>query len=302
MAALATRLVGNHLSGRLLLIDPLIDPDTAKAQWQKLMPALDAGIRERMALDIRESAATGTAPGTTTLRTRPAVHLDRPNYRYEVIRVLLAAGLGDTRPPTIREMQEFIGVSQTPIRQTVSDLKDAGLIRVSRNGLSIAPETVSQETLARVRALPQTLRFRFERGAGIKPPATLADRATQLARADATSSWRHAAISGVAAAQRDLPQINVVGLPRLDLIVNVGRHQTTLDSSFLRLLDDGLEPEPNVLAPAPVVLTLARADIGRIRLRGEHQVRYAATCDSFLALLDAGLRDVALQYASRMKR
>lgn len=108
-------------------------------------------------------------------------------------------------------------------------------------------------------------------------------------------------MSGVTVAQQECPAFDLAGLPRLDLTAHVPRTATTLDVTALRALDDGLELESSVLAPAPVVITLVRAE-HRVDDRAlGWGIRTAAAADVFLALLDLGLRAQALQYAAHVR-
>src|SRR5690606_10406293 len=141
----------------------------------------------------------------------------------------------------------------------------------------------------------------FERGARIKSPAELLARAAPLLMADAPDAWRSLALSGTAVAQQAVPMLDLLGTPRLDLVAQLPRTARSFDPDVLRLLDDGLEPEPNVLAPAPVVVTLVRAGIGFECEAGAGTPRCAHPCDVFLALLDLGLREQAVHYATGVR-
>nr|WP_235973034.1 hypothetical protein [Luteimonas sp. MC1895] len=195
-----------------------------------------------------------------------------------------------------------IGASQTPIREALAKLKQAGVAHSWGRGIEVAAEDVSAELLAKIRALPQTLRFRFERGAQLKPPAMLLKRALSLLGPSSPSGWENLALSGTPVAQADVPELDLMGMPRLDLVAHVPRDAKVFDSRLLRLLDDGLELEPSVLVPAPVVVTLVRADTPFVRDAGLNQARCAYGMDVFLSLLDMGLREQALQYARALRR
>jgi hypothetical protein len=112
--------------------------------------------------------------------------------------------------------------------------------------------------LSRLGAPPQVLRFRFERGARIKSPADVVKRAEPLLGPKGPGSWTLFSLSGTPVTQSDAPASELIGTPRLDLVAHVSRHET-FDAGVIRLLDDGLEPAPNPLASAPVVVTLVRA-------------------------------------------
>ncbi len=302
MLALAAALTTNHFGGRLTVIDPVISASTVQQEWDRLLPALAPDVGRRMTLVIaNETDKTREHPGSIRMRTG-VVLLDRPNYRYEVLRLLVGASLEDDGPQPIQGLMDIIGASQTPIRQALSELKQAGIAHSWGHGVELAAEEVSAELMAKMRALPQTLRFRFERGSQIKPPAMLLERVLPLMLSGASTGWATIWLSGTPVAQADAPSIDLRGMPRLDLVAHVKRDAKSFDTGLLRLLDDGLELEPNVLAPAPVVVTLVRADRDPSRDAGIKHSRSAPHCDVFLSLLDLGLREQAQQYAKAVRR
>lgn len=286
---------------QLDVLAPAISPETVRAEWDRVLPALAPAVRGRLKLVIEAVRQ----PGAGLL-----VPLGRPNYRHEVLRLLIGASIeGDTLPKAAGKIAsisgtqpgliEAIGASQTPIRKALAELRDAGIIESLRR-LDLSPEDLSLETLGRVGALPQTLRFRFERGAQIKRPAALLARAQVLLQVGGPPGWEVLSLSGTPVAQRDVPELDLIGAPRLDLLAQVGRQCDAFDASLMRLLDDGLELEPNVLAPAPVVVTVVRADASFTRLAAG--TRCAYPMDVLLALLDLGLREQAIYYARALRQ
>lgn len=298
MLGLAAQLSGNTLRACLTVVDPTISEATVQEEWARHLPALAPSVRERLELRIERARPDKAAPLASDSGALP---LDRPNYRHEVLRLLLAADLDASAPVPVSALIARVGVSQTPIRQALADLRASGLSRSKARGLQIAAEDLSTELLARVQALPQVLHFRFERGARIKPAAALLERALPLLAPDGPADWRNFALSGAAVALRDVPELDLLGLPRVDLVAHVPREAKTFDAAWLRLLDDGLEPEPSVVAPAPVAVTLVRGNTPLFRTEGPGRTHCAAPVDVFLSLLDMGLRGQALQYAQGMR-
>lgn len=299
--SLAADLANNTLRGRLKVIDPLISDATVQEEWARLLPVIVPEIRDRMTLSI-DTDAQAPAKSSAYKIEAGMVLLNRPNYLYEVLRLLIGANLGDDGPQTRQSLMEKIGASQTPISQALRELKRAGVAHSWGRGVEVDSEDVSPELIAKIQAQPQTLRFRFERGAQIKPPAALLQRVLSLLHPGAPAGWEKMALSGTPVALADVPKLDLMGTPRLDLVAHVPREAKVFDSKILRLLDDGLELEPNVLAPAPVVLTLVRAKVEFTRDAGLDQTWCAYPMDVFLSLLDAGLREQALQYAKAVRQ
>lgn len=300
MLALAAELAPGKLRGRLTVINPVINEGTVQEEWGRLLPAFAPDIRDRMSLSI-EAAAEPAEKSSPYRIESGIVLLDRPNYRYEVLRLLLGASLEDDGPQPIQGLMDKIGASQTPIRQALSELKQAGVAHSWGRGVEVAADDVSVELLAKIRALPQILRFRFERGAQIKPPVALLQRVMPLLRPGAPAGWERMSLSGTPVALADTPKLDLIGMPRLELVAHVKREAKSFDTGMLRLLDDGLELEPNIMAPAPVVITLVRAEAEFTRDVGLDHARCAYPMDVFLSLLDLGLREQALQYAKAVR-
>lgn len=297
----------------LHVIAPRMNPDSVRAEWQRMLAVLSEEVRGRLSLIVDDQLPLSGA----------SFPLPRPNYRYEVLRLLIDAKLGESgllsgarsarrRSKTLatltqtsgagrtaQQLAEQISVSVTPIRSALGELEKAGVAinRGHGRGSELDSESLSLEMLARVGALPQMLRFRFERGAQIKTPVALLKRVLPLLHPDAPSGWEAFALSGVAAAHNQVAKIDLVGLPRLDLVAKIDREASGFDLDVLRLLDAGLELEPNVLAPAPVVVALVRANAASFRAFKGSSTRYAAAADVLLALLDMGLREQAMHYA-----
>ncbi len=288
--------------GRLEVLAPVIAADTVRAEWQRLLPALAPGVRKRMELVVtpapRNAAVRSAGNGTGQL-TRP-----RPNYRFEVLRVLVCAHLRGAGAVALQALIETIGVSQTPIRAALLELKQAGLLQSGARRsieLAIGPEELSLELLAKIGALPQIQRFRFERGAPTSPPGALLDRAVSLLRGRSPAGWNALALSGIPVAQAEAPALDLLGLPRLDLVAHVGPRATAFDAGLLRRLHDGLEPEPNPLVPAPVAVTIVHAQAPFFRNAVLGRARCAGRGDILLSLLDLGLRRQAIQYARAVR-
>ncbi|HRX81177.1 MAG TPA: hypothetical protein P5307_19045, partial [Pirellulaceae bacterium] len=216
--------------------------------------------------------------------------MERPNYKAEVLRLLVGASFANDGMWSVKNLIQTIGASQTPVRQALHELKLAGLITDwGRGYVDLVPKDLTAQSLAKLQAAPQSMHFRFERGAQIKSPAALLERALPLLGGNRNELWANMALSGVAVAQAETPNIDLVGLPRLDLVAFVPRIAKSFDANIVRKLSDGLEHEPSVLASAPVVVTLVRADEAEPRLDVIKDVRCASEVDVFLALLDLNL-------------
>ena len=138
--------------GRLTVVDPAISEATIHREWESLLPAIAPDVRARMALTVDgmgESATAGALP------------LEKPNFRFEVLRLLLGASLEADGPQpaagitahiegTQSGLIKSLGASPTPIRSALVALRDAGLIQ-SLTWLEIEPEALSIDLLSRLK-------------------------------------------------------------------------------------------------------------------------------------------------------
>lgn len=304
---MAAALAGNEESAVIQVEDPAISHETVREEWNRFIAVIRPAIASRLRLELpgsdRSTAATNRASKGSIARSTGEIPLDRPNYRAEVLRLLVGASLANDGMWSVKGLIQQIGASQTPIRQALQELKLSGVLH-DRSGshVDLAPDSLSAELLAKLQSMPQMLRFRFERGAQIRTPVELMERALPLLGQSAKGAWAKIALSGTVVAQAEVPTLDLVGVPRVDLVAFVPRDAKTFDAHALRKLSDGLEYEPNVLAAAPVVVTLVRADEREIRTSVIKGVRCAPSMDVFLALIDMNLRPQAAKYAKAVHR
>lgn len=306
MLWLAARLPDDGSPAVLRLLAPRILESTLREEWRLHLEALKPDRAARLQLRIEYAEATNDP------RTPGKDAEDRPNDRHAVLRLLLADALDARRASkasahrrttlTQAGLAETLGLSLTPIRSALRVLADVGLIPSMRRP-RLQPESVSLEALGRINALPRVLRYRFGRGAQLRSPATLLQRTVELLADRRDEPWRGLALSGTVVALAQVPTLDLLGVPRLDLLLQGLPDQRLPLDRLIRTLDDGLELEPNVLAPAPVTLTVARCTLplDRVQIGDEAPIRCAHPADVFLALLDLDRRDLALDYLSGLQ-
>lgn len=282
-----------RMPAEILLFTPKISRKTISTAWDEVIAVLRPEVASRLYLTISSDTRDRSFP--LFLKNELAsVRIGRPNYTFEVLRIIANSNRSGADKLTIARITELIGASQTPIRRSLQMLKEAGLI----NGYSCDVPEMTLELLARVGALPEVLRLRFKQGATPRSTQDLLDRAK---RAFARSKrWSTFALSGVPAAKNDYADIDLLGLPRLDLCLQTGRHAMSVDLEMLEDLDAGLEIEPNPTARAPIVIGLTRANIDLVRSPAHGGTPLASHFDVYLSLLDMGLRKQAVDYAKQV--
>lgn len=297
---LASKLANEGSTARLIVEDPLVSSNTVEEEWKAAMKVLAPSVSERMTIEIQKADAPGR-PAGFTIETG-IFPLERPNFRYEVLRLLVAASLEDDGLQTVRALAGKIGASEPTIRSALADLIETGACRRWGSQFELVAEDVTTELMARIGAFPQMLRFRFAQGAMPRPPSDLVERAMLLLGPESPPEWAQLSLSGTPVALAGVPKVDLMGTPRLDLVAQVARESTVIDlREALRKLDPGLEVEPNVLKPAPVVITLARAKEPIYGPPAFGNVRCAGAVDVYLSLLDLDLVEQAHQYAEGVR-
>jgi hypothetical protein len=122
-----------------------------------------------------------------------------------------------------------------------------------------------------------------------RPPEVLLDRLRELARDDI-------GVAGVLGARHYLPGLDLIGTPRLDLMVHSTRMRTPND--FLRRLDPALKPIERGETPQVVVHTLFRPE--PFFSLPENGIRWADEVECLLDLHEMRLESQALEFVERL--
>lgn len=285
-------------TGRLELRAPRISETAIKKEWAQSLSVLMPAVAARMRLEyIPDSRRDSLAPAR--YQSDELVPIQRPNYRFEVLRWLITAA-ADQAGQSVKSLETLTSVSRTPIEAALNALETARLIgRTKRGQYIVRPEDISQDVLAKVQALPQTIRFRYGLGSSPRPPGQLVPKLIRLMDATRPKSWlSDACLSGVAGAYAT-QRIDLLGVPRVDIVVRVRRNDRVVDAAAMRDLDDGLEVDPSPLGHAPVVVTLVHSEHVT---QASPVAKLASPGDIFLSMVDLGLKGPAMEYINGLKK
>ncbi|MFF0023061.1 GntR family transcriptional regulator [Streptomyces sp. NPDC005496] len=138
---------------------------------------------------------------------RPASRTDR--VRDALRQAILEGSLPPGRPLVERELAEMLGVSKTPVREALKQLRFSGLVSVNAlQGVSVRSsdaETARQLYTARLATEPAAVRMAVDvRGAGARPSA-------RQALADAAASMDDADVTGLGLANRRFHRTLYIG-------------------------------------------------------------------------------------------
>jgi hypothetical protein len=275
----------------LRLTHPRITTEAIQTEWARVGLALVPSLRDAIRIVIEDDVVSAAQ----TDRADSMVPLAPPNYHFEVVRLLVEHALSGRGPTRLKDLISQVGSSKAPIVGAVAALRLAGVLP-SRGPLNLDPTELGGPTLTTLAALPQVIRFRFERGSAPRTIGDLLERARMLMANSGPIDWQTIALAGLPAARVDAPTIDLIGTPRLDLVAVVDRKLKSFDPGLIRALDDGLEYEPNPLAECPVTIAVVRGATAAFRSAAGGP-RLACRADVFLSLLDLGMREAAIEYA-----
>ena len=143
MLLLASDLSEGPHTAMLIVRDPVVSEATVRAEWDRMLQAIRPDIGRRMVLEI-ESLQKASARQLDPDRIR----VERPNFRHEVLRLILDAQLMHAEASTVRQLVGELGSSQTPVREAIMELLRAGMITRWTQGLQLNLQQLSRERLA----------------------------------------------------------------------------------------------------------------------------------------------------------
>ena len=192
VADLAAKVAVSGGKAVLRLTHPRITTEAIRSEWARVEVALLPGLRDAIRIAIEDDVVSAAQ----TDRTDSMVPLATPNYRFEVLRLLVEHALRGRGPTRLKDLINEVGSSKAPIVSAVAALRLAGVLP-GRGPLSLDATELGGPTLATLAALPQVVRFRFERGSTPRTIGELLERARKLMSNKGPIEWQNTALSGV---------------------------------------------------------------------------------------------------------
>jgi hypothetical protein len=298
----------------LILDEPQISNDRLSAEWEGIQSVFQPHILKRLTLYIRRDGDGNKTLGSKLTEEEEnsieevveyARQLSlRPSRRpseasFDILRVMLIHWLRKAGPVTSKDLSQETGFSYPTIARTLDDL-EPHLHRHSDRRV----ELHSFPKDAWLKLVAQIEKVRGSRGYTVRsdrprPPEALMERLKE----DGLRSLCHnaVAVGGTFGARHYLPGLDLVGNPRLDLIVDAhsGRgHKPIAIDTIIRKLDPALKPAERGEPSQLVVHTLyrqksffAEADDGTL---------YADEIECLLDLHEARLEQQALEFLEKL--
>ena len=261
--------------GFLVLPDVKVTQERLQREWQLAASVLRPELSDRLSLCISEGdgfIGIPRTPDTETQRIlaevvaaerpRASFRLARTDASFVLLKMLLGHWLTDGRPVTTNWLVHASGYSYPTVANVLRSL--GGLIERQsdrRIGLRWFPREEYARLLAVADRSRATARYADRSGQSRSPESHLR-RLEKMAPPGI-------ALGGVLGAKHHFPDLDLVGVPRLDLSQHCsGRH---MELGFVTQLDPALQRIEDPLAPAHLVV---------------HAVRHA---DPFFTPRDGGL-------------
>ncbi len=308
---LARVATGPERRGVLVLVEPQISGERLRDEWRSLVLIMKSGILERMTLVIRRDGQPNEVMGTIPsaehaaieeiighVRVRSARATQRPSEAFfDVLRVLLVHWFRKSGPLTSKDLCKQTGYSYPTIASALERL-ESDIVRHSDRRVELRgfPKDAWFKLLAQSEKVRASQRY-TDRSGRPRSPEILLGRLREL-------GLDHLAVGGVLGARRYQPGLDLVGTPRLDLILHRNNHTPTRPgkladpAAILRKLDPALKPAASGEPCQVVVHTLFRTEPFFSAL--ENGVRWADEVECLLDLHEARLESQALEFLTRL--
>ena len=234
----------------LVLLAPRLSPARIREELDALRALLSPDVSARLGVVRIDGAAVDCLPDSPLTRSVAAhvgsravpPHEGRADRSGEVLKVLAHRWLLGEGPVTTRRLQDLTGLSYPTVAEDLHELGDA-ITRSSNRSVSLRMLPHDAWTELRARRTRHAAWFADASG---RPPDLehLVQRLRRL-RPDGV------AVAGILAAKRRYAELDLVGLPRLDLSIHAP--SAGPDVSFLRRLDPALV---RVATPRDAVIAL----------------------------------------------
>lgn len=248
--------------GLLVLVEPRITPTRLAQEWELASKTFRPSIGGRLGMVLIEQDKLQELSGNLepAVRNRlrqiarkemaqPARNLPRVEYHPEILKILLHEWLLCHGPITAERLAKFAGCTYPTVASALRRLTQV-LLRHSDRSVELGqfPAQAWAGLLASGDRTRHTLRF-ADRSGTPRSPDLLIRRLARLGRSDI-------AIGGVVGAKSLYRNLDIVGVPRLDITLHCPQNQ--LDTSFVQQADPALVLTGSHDEPAALVVHVIR--------------------------------------------
>jgi hypothetical protein len=289
--------------GILLLVDPQISAPRLSDEWKGAQAVIRPEVFKRLAMVVSHEGKPPQADGSLTPEERDHIAAvveherghavrkigGRSEAFFDILRPLLVAWFRRSGPLTSKELSEQTGFSYPTISNALRELEPY-LVRYSdrRVELRAFPKDAWFRLVAQAENVRSTMAF-ADPSMRPRSPEVLLQRLRELNRTDI-------AVGGVLGARHYLPGLDLVGTPRLDLVVHNPRPGGSHE--LLRKLDPALKPAKRGEPARVFVHSLCRPVT--FFQKGDDGMVWADEVECLLDLQEARLESQALEFLERL--
>ncbi len=308
------RIAGQGKQSILILDEPQISNDRLFAEWLGIQTLFQPDILERLTLYIRREEDMNEILGCPLTdadaddidevveyaRQRSQNPSRRPSEAsFDILRVMLVHWLRKAGPLTSKDLSQETGFSYPTIARILGELEPHLLRHTDRR-----VELQSFPKDAWLMLLAQVEKVRSRRGYTVgsgrpRPPEALLDRLRETSLRNLCHD--SVAVGGTFGARHYVPGIDLLGNPRLDLIVDMhkGRSNRPIAiDTIIRKLDPALKPAKRGEPCQVVIHSLYRAK--SFFSEAEDGTLFADEVECLLDLHEARLEQQALEFLEKL--
>lgn len=289
----------------LILQDPAISHARLQMEWDGLRSVLKPEIFSRLSVMVTKEQDAQTTMGDVPTAAKEHFHYviehasnrsTRPSKRTsdaitDVLRVLLIHWFRKSCPTRLKELGEQTGYSYPTIADALDKLRP-WVHRLSDRSVSLRsfPQEEWFKLLARSEDVRSTQGFAVASGRP-RPTELLREKLHDLRPSGV-------AVGGTFGARHYCPALDLIGNPRLDLVVDA-RLQKNI-STFIRKLDPGLKPVVRGELPQVAVHVLFRREM--FFTATDAGMPWADEVECLLDLQESRLESQALEFLTFLKK
>ncbi len=299
--------LGQHpgTRGYLVLVRPAITVRRLREEWLLAKSALKPEIFKRLTVCVLtpegtfrsipenppSDVQTWLLKAAAAHRTSHSIRTARIDYDFVVLKLLIYQWLTARRPVTTTWLANTAGCTYPTVARILKQLGsliERGSDR--RVSLRYLPRNELSRLFANAAKARATTRFVDVSGQPRTPEE-------YLHRLD-TMKPDHMAIGGVIGARHFVPDLDIVGTPRLDLSLHSPDGQLGL--AFIKALDPALKQQSDPLKPANVVIHIVR-HLDPLFSKRENGLAWADPVECLLDLHEAHLESQAHQFLETLE-
>jgi len=292
------------LQGYLFLIEPTITEERLRDEWEKAKKTFRPEIIKRLKLFIfKEGRFIGipTDPEPALCKglnlicedelSHGGILLPNPDFNSEILKIIIYQWIMKLGPMTSSWLAETVGCNYRTVATTIESLGNA-IVRLSdrRVELRYFPKDDWTRLLAKSNKSRITMRYADRSG----QPRSIDSLLQRLKR----MRLHEVAVGGILGARHFYPKIDLMGTPRLDLVVHCPCKYADID--FVEQLDPALKREDDPDIPATLVLHFIRRR-EKFFETDSGEVPWADPVECLLDLHEVRLEPQALEFLNALK-